>query len=59
MFGEGIGDYIVGTLVLREYLFGLVCPSDVVVFEVNVARFGGDDWGGGEFDCRCVVFEHN
>ena len=46
VFGKGIGDYIVGALVLGEDLFGLVCPSNVVVFEVDVTGFGRYDLGG-------------
>lgn len=56
MLGESIGDYVVGTLMLREYLFCLVCPPYMMVFQVDVARFGRYDRSGGELDCRCVVF---
>lgn len=59
MFSEGVGDYIVGSLVLRKDLFGLVCPSDMMMFEVDVAGFGRDDLGSGEFDCRGIVFKHD
>lgn len=59
MFGESIGDYVVSTLVLRKYLFGLVCPPNMMMFEVNVAGLGWDDCGGCELDCRSVVFKHD
>ena len=59
MFSEGIGDDIVGTLMLWEDLFGLVSPSDVVMFEIDMTRFGRDDLGSGEFDCRGIVFKHD
>ena len=59
MFSKSIGDYVVGTLVLGKDLFGLVCPSDVVMFEIYVTGFGRYDLSGGEFDCRGIVFKHD
>ena len=39
VFGEGIGDDVMGALVLRLDLIGFVGPADMVVFEVDMPRF--------------------
>ena len=49
MFGEGIGDDVMGTLMLGLDLVGFVSPANVMVFEVDVARFRGYKGGFGQF----------
>ena len=39
MFGEGVGDDVMGALVLWLDLVSFMGPADVVVLEVDVTRF--------------------
>ena len=54
-----IGYDVARSLVLRLDLMCLEGPTDVVLLEGDMTRFGRDKRGGGQFDCGCVVLEHD
>jgi len=50
MFSEGVGDDVMGTLVLRYYLVVFVGPTNMVVLKVDMAGFRRYEW------CLCQFY---
>ena len=59
MFSHSVCDNIACALMYLANLFRFVEMSNVMDFETDVIRFGRYEWRFHEFNCRCIVCEHN